>query len=199
MGKSQQSLSHENSVDPMEVVYSAKKGKAKFNFKFNQDTELSGYMKVRVWVEARPKKTGDQFPEDMVMFAAVNKLDNKGKSINFYGSVGNKKDMITRGWIKVSRRELDPEESTEWHPVQKGTSELLLKPGEVVPVDIELYPSSTFFSAGESLQLILASNEIISSPPYRKSAVINSGEHVLHFGGKYDSFILVPIIPPKEK
>jgi predicted acyl esterase len=113
--------------------------------------------------------------------------------------VGNKKDMITRGWIKVSRRELDPEESTEWHPVQKGTSELLLIPGEIVPIDIELYPSSTFFSAGESLQLILASDEIISSPPYRKSAVINSGEHVLHFGGKYDSYIQVPVIPPKEK
>ena len=199
MGKSQQSLSLENPVDSLEVVYSAKKGKAKFNFKFNQDTELSGYMKVRIWVEARPKKTGDPSPEDMVMFAAVNKLNNKGKSINFYGSVGNKKDMITRGWIKVSRRELDPEESTEWHPVQKGTSELLLKPGEVVPVDIELYPSSTFFSAGESLQLILASDEIISSPPYRKSAVINNGDHVLHFGGKYDSFLLVPVIPPKEE
>jgi len=195
MGQSEQTLSIENQADPMEVVYSAKNGKAKFNFKFNTDTELSGYMKVRVWVEARPKKKGEPSPEDMVMFAAVNKLDSKGKSVNFYGSVGNKKDMITRGWLKVSRRELDPEESTEWHPVQKGTSELLLKPGEIVPVDIELYPSSTFFAAGESLQLILASDEIISSPPYGKSAVINNGDHVLHFGGKYDSYLLVPTIP----
>jgi putative CocE/NonD family hydrolase len=199
LDNSEQSLSIENPADPMEVVYSAKKGKAKFNFKFNKDTELSGYMKVRVWVEARPRKKGDASPEDMVMFAAVNKLDQKGKSVNFYGTVGLTTDMITRGWLKVSRRELDPDESTEWQPIQKGTSELLLKPGEIVPVDIEFYPSSTFFAAGESLQLILASDEIIQSPPYKKSAVINKGDHVLHFGGKFDSHILVPVIPPKEE
>ncbi len=192
--KLEQSLTLENPNDPMEVVYSAKKGKAIFNFKFNEDTEISGYMKVRVFVEARPKKTGDPSPEDMIMFAAVNKLDKKGKTVNFYGSVGNTKDMITRGWLKVSRRELDPNESTYWHPVQKGTSELLLKPGDIVPVEIELYPSSTFFFAGESIQLILASDEIISSPPYRKSAVINNGLHVIHFGGRYDSFLLIPKI-----
>jgi len=198
MGKSQQSLSLENPEKPMKIEYSAKKGKAVFNFNFNEDTELSGYMKVRVWVEARPKKTGDPTPEDMVLYVAVNKLDHNGKSVRFYGSVGSSKDMITRGWVKVSRRELDPHESTEWHPVQKGTSELLLKPSEIVSVDIELYPSSTFFSAGESLQLIIASDEIIPSPPYKKSAVINSGIHVLHFGGKYDSYLLIPKIPAKE-
>lgn len=198
MGKSPQSLSLENPEEPMEIVYSAKKGKAIFNFMFNEDTEISGYMKVRVWVEVRPKKTGDPSPEDMVMFAAVNKLDHKGKSVYFYGSVGNKKDMITRGWLKVSRRELDPDESTEWHPVQSGRTEKLLKPGEIVPVDIELYPSSTFFLAGESLQLILSAKEIIPSPPYRKSADINSGNHVLHLGGKYDSYLLVPKILTKN-
>ena len=107
--------------------------------------------------------------------------------------------MITRGWMKVSRRELDPDESTEWHPVQKGTSELFLKPGEIIPVDIELYPSSTFFTADESIQLILSADEIIPSPPYKKSAVINSGNHVLHYGGKYDSYILVPKIPAKKE
>jgi len=199
IGKSPGSMSLENPEEPMEVVYPSKKGKATFNFRFNEDTELSGYMKLRVWVEARPKKPTDPSPNDMVMFTAVNKLNPAGKTVNFYGSVGNTKDMITRGWLKVSRRELDPDESTEWHPVQSGTSEMLLSPGEIVPVDIELYPSSTFFSAGESIQLILSSDEIIPSPPYKKSAVINRGYHVLHFGGKYDSYIQAPVIPRKKE
>jgi predicted acyl esterase len=103
--------------------------------------------------------------------------------------------MVTRGFCKVSRRELDSVESTEWHPVLGGTSELKLNPGEIVPVDIELYPSSTFFSAGEHLQLIIASDEIIPSPPYHKSVDCNHGKHVLHFGGEYDSYLLVPRIP----
>jgi predicted acyl esterase len=190
-----QSLSPDQPEKQMEVVYSAKKGKALFDFKFTKDTELSGYMKLRVWVEARSEKAGEASPDDMALFIAVNKLDQDENSVHFNGSVGINEDMVTRGWCKVSRRELDPVESTEWHPVQKGTSEQKLKTGEIVPVDIELYPSSTFFAAGESLQLIVAPDEIIPSPPYRKSTACNHGKHVLHFGGEYDSYLQVPVIP----
>jgi len=150
-------------------------------------------------VEARPEKAGVATPDDMALFIAVNKLDQDGNSVHFNGSVGINGDMVTRGWSKVSRRELDPVESTEWHPVQKGNSEEKLKAGEIVPVDIELYPSSTFFAAGEALQLFIAGDEIISSPPYKKSAEGNHGMHVLHFGGSYDSYLLVPKIPLREE
>ena len=190
-----QSLALEKPEQPMELVHAAKKGKALFNFKFTEDTELSGYMKLRIWVEVRPKNTGEISPDDMAMFVAVNKLDCDGNAIHFNGSVGNKRDMVTRGDCRVSRRELDPIESTEWHPVQKGESEQSLNAGEIVPVDIELYPSSTFFSAGETLQLIIASDEIIPSPPYRKSVECNHGRHAIHFGGEYDSYLLVPKVP----
>jgi uncharacterized protein len=192
-----ESLSLEKPEKQLEIEYPAKKGKALFNITFTEDTELSGYMKLKVWVEARSEKAGKISPEDMAMSIAVNKVDRDGNSVHFNGSVGNKKDMVTRGFCKVSRRELDPVESTEWHPVLKGDSEQKLKEGEIVSVDIELYPSSTFFSAGESLQLIIASNEIIPSPPYKKALACNYGKHGIHFGGKYDSYLLVPIIPVK--
>ena len=191
-----QSLVFEKPEQPMEVVYPAKNGNALFNFKFTEDTEISGYMKLRVWVEARPGKAEEISPDDMAIFIAVNKLDREGNAVHFNGSVGNKRDMVTRSNCRVSRRELDPVESTEWRPVQIGTSEQKLKAGEIVPVDIELYPSSTFFSVGDTLQLILASDEIIPSPPYKKSVDCNHGKHVLHFGGNYDSYLLVPEIPP---
>lgn len=183
----------------MEVVYSAKKRQALFDFKFAEDTELSGYMKLRVWVEVRAENAGEASPDDMALFIAINNLDQDGNSVHFNGSVGINEDMVTRGWCRVSRRELDPVESTEWHPVQKGASEQKLKAGEIVPVDIELYPSSTFFAAGESLQLIIAPDEIISSPPYKKSASCNHGRHVLHFGGNYDSHLMVPQIRSREE
>ena len=147
-------------------------------------------------VVARPGKAGEISPSDMAMFFAVNKLDCDGNAVHFNGSVGNKRDMVTRGDCRVSRRDLDPVESTEWHPVQNGAAENKLNAGEIVPVDIGLYPSSTFFSAGETLQLIIASNEIIPSPPYRKDVSCNHGEHVLHFGGEYDSYLLVPETTP---
>ena len=53
-----QSLSLEKPGKQAEEEYPAKKGKALFNFKFSEGTELSGYMKLRVWVEARPEKAG---------------------------------------------------------------------------------------------------------------------------------------------
>jgi putative CocE/NonD family hydrolase len=190
-----QSLSPVKPEKHRKVMYPAKKGKALFNFMFTEDTELSGYMKLRVWVEARLGKAGEAQPDDMVMFIAANKLDHDGNPVHFYGSVGNKRDMVTRGFCKVSRRELDPVESTEWQPVLKGASEQKLKAAEIVPVDIELYPSSTFFAQGETLQLIVSSDEIIPSPPYKKDASCNHGMHVLHFGGTYDSYLLVPAIP----
>ena len=190
----QDSLSLEGSQTSMESAYPAKKGKAEFQHTFAEDTELSGYMKLRVWVEARPEKAGEETPDDMGLFVAVNKLDRDGKPVHFYGSVGNTKDMVTRGWCRVSLRELDPAESTEWHPVPKGAREQKLKTGEIVPVDIALYPSSTFFSAGETVQLIVASRQIIPSPPYIKDASFNRGTHVLHFGGEYDSHLLVPTV-----
>jgi len=187
-------LSIEKPERNSELIYPAKSGEAKFDFKFSENTELSGYMKLRVWVEARASKNGDLAPDDMVLFIAINKLDCGGQPVHFNGSIGINWDMVTRGWCKVSRRELDFVESTEWHPVQKGDSEQKLKVGEIVPVDIELYPSSTFFAVGESLQLIIAGNEIIPSPPYKKSASCNHGKHVLHFGGDFDSYLLVPIV-----
>jgi hypothetical protein len=194
LGEQPQSLSLEEPEKQMEVVYPARGGKALFSFKFTKNTELSGYMTLRVWVEARPEKAGEISPDDMALFIAVNKLDRDGNTVRFNGSVGNSKDMVTRGCSKVSRRELDSVESTEWHPVLKGTSEQRLKAGETVPVNIALYPSSTFFAVGETLQLIIASDEIIPSPPYKKSVDCNHGMHVLHFGGRYDSYLLVPKI-----
>jgi hypothetical protein len=181
------------------IEYPARGGQARFRFRFDQDTELSGYMKLRLWVEARAGE-GSSLPppDDMVICVAVSKRDREGRTVHFEGSVGNHYDLVSRGFCRVSRRELDPQRSTEWQPVLSGTSEQRLRPGEVVPVDIEIYPSSTFFVAGESLELIVASDEIIPSPPYRKDLSCNRGRHVLHVGGARDAYLLVPRIPARS-
>ena len=185
-------LTTEAPSETAELTYSGKRGELRFHHTFDEDTELSGYMKLRVWVEARPGLAARQAPDDMGLFVAVNKLDANGDPVHFFGSIGNRKDMITRGWCRVALRELDPVESTEWNPVQAAARWQKLSLGEIVPVDVPLYPSSTFFRAGETLQLIVSSHEIISSPPYSKVAPFNRGTHVVHFGGEYDSHLLVP-------
>lgn len=177
-----------------EVSYKADGGSAKFDFVFDQDTELSGFMKLRLWIEARPMKRGGVWPDDMVLCVYVDKLDRRGRSVRFNGSVGLTEDTVTRGIIRASRRELDNDKSTDWAPVFKGTGEQPLRPGAIVPVDVPLCPSSTFFAAGEGLRLIISSKEEVVSPVFRKDASGNVGRHVVHMGGAYDSHLLVPVI-----
>ena len=84
---------------------------------------------------------------------------------------------------------------SSWEPVLLNARDEKLSPGEVVPLEIAINPSSTFFAAGEGLRLIIAPNEIIPSPPYVKSTAGNRGIHVIHAGGEFDSHLQVPVIP----
>ena len=188
----QQSLSLEMLPVSKELSYSAVKGRSIFLHEFTEDTELTGYMKLRLWIEARSEKADEDTPNDIGLYVAVNKLDRDKKPVHFYGSVGSSKDMVTRGWGRASRRELDPVESTEWNPVLLADREQKLKPGEIVPIEIALYPSSTFFAAGEALQLIVSPRKIIPSPPYFTDVTFNRGLYVIHIGGDFDSYLLVP-------
>ena len=81
------------------------------------------------------------------------------------------------------------------------TREQKLKPGEIVPLDIEIWPSSTRFAAGEKLRLIVQGTDINRYPKdkvpvyFRHEASVNKGRHVIHAGGPYESYLLVPVIP----
>ena len=187
-----QSLSLAIASISQELTYSATTGKLAFQHTFAEDTELTGYMKLRLWMEARPNTNDTEPPDDIGIYVAINKLDRSKRPVPFYGSVGNPRDMVTRGWGRASRRELDPIESTDWNPILKADREEKLQPGQIVPLNIALYPSSTFFAAGETLQLIVSSREIIPSPPYFNDVAFNRGIHIIHYGGDFDSHLLIP-------
>ncbi|MEM8604959.1 MAG: CocE/NonD family hydrolase C-terminal non-catalytic domain-containing protein, partial [Cyanobacteria bacterium P01_H01_bin.121] len=149
-------------------------------------------------VEVCAEDTARRLPDDLGLYVAVSKLDREQEPVHFYGSVGNTQDLVTRGWGRASRRELDPVESTEWNPVLLGQREQKLNPSDIVSLDIALYPSSTFFAAGEALQLIVSPQSIIPSPPYFKDVAFNCGSYAIHCGGPFDSHLLIPEIPPNS-
>ncbi len=68
-----------------------------------------------------------------------------------------------------------------------------------MPVEIEIWPSSTRFAAGERLRLVVQGSDIYRYAPWIVLAghpeTINAGEHVIHTGGKYDSHLLIPVMP----
>ncbi|MCP3730007.1 CocE/NonD family hydrolase [Sphingomonas sp. MG17] len=176
------------------VAYDAATGEAGFSHVFERDTELTGYFKLKLWVEA-------EGADDMDLFAAVQKLDAAGELVNFYYITRFKFGHAAHGWLRVSHRELDAAKSTPWQPYHPHQREERLKPGEIVPVEIEIWPSSTLFRAGEQLRVVVTGSDPF--PPSEEPGVAialhpvtrNAGRHVIHAGGRYDSHILLPVIP----
>ena len=181
-----------------ETTYDGKTGQTVFEHVFTEPTELTGYFKLKLWVEARANAGQAETPNDLVLCCFLDKRDSQGRSVRFYGSVGQDQDMVSRGYGRASRRELDPIVSTDWNPVPLCKKDEFLRSGDVVPVEIAICPSSTFFDAGERLALIVSSQDIVHAPIFKKDTRTNSGQHVLHFGGRYDAHLLVPRIPSPE-
>jgi predicted acyl esterase len=168
-------------------------GEAVFTHRFEADTELSGHAKLKLWVEA-------EGAEDMDLFVALQKLDAAGEPVGmtFYAFFEN--GPVALGWLRASHRALDDARSTPQQPFHTHAREDLLQPGEVVPVEIELWPSSTLFRAGESLRVVVKGMDIYRDglpnlPFARHEDLRNRGTHVIHTGGRYDSHLLVPVIP----
>ena len=176
-----------------EMGYKGKKGSQRFALRFTEDTEITGHAKLSIWMELR-SDIGNQ--DDFNVYAVLNKYDADGKRVPFYGTVGNTEDVITRAYMRASLRELDTEKSTEIIPFQSFRSYQKLTKGEPVFLEIPFAPTSVFFYAGETLELTLASFEIFQSAPFVKDNSLNKGgTHVIHMGGRYHSFLQLPVIP----
>ncbi|MCS7138054.1 MAG: CocE/NonD family hydrolase [Candidatus Caldarchaeum sp.] len=167
------------------VTYEAGDGQCYFDHKFEEDTELIGYMKLKLYVST---DEGD----DMDLFVSIKKLDASMNEVYFYGMNGYIKGPVTRGWLRVSQRELD-EKSTEWLPILKHRGEKRITPGEIVEVEIPLLPSGTLFRQNEVLRVVIAGWDIVNHPMLKYQRVVNRGKHTVYTGGGCESYLLVPV------
>jgi predicted acyl esterase len=149
-------------------------------------------MALRLWVEAHG-------PDDIDLFVGVEKWRGRNY-VPFEGSYGFGRDRITTGWLKTSLRALDQQHSRPFDPVPTFNHHQPLAPGQVVPVDIALGPSATFFRAEETLRLVVAGrwpwplNPLTGQFPaaYPRGP---KGSCTLHWGPERQARLLVPNIP----
>ncbi|MDR1573736.1 MAG: CocE/NonD family hydrolase [Clostridiales Family XIII bacterium] len=185
------SLNREQAEKASKCTYDAKTGRATFDMAFEEETEITGYMKLRLWVEADGS-------DDMDLFVAIQKLDKDGKWLPTY--ILGKPHPGAAGKLRVSMRELDPEKTTDYKPYYTFKSFRKLSPGERVPVDIEIWPTSRIWHAGEQIRVeVMGHYERIDWFEPFDYNTFNNGTHIIHTGGEYDSYLQIPVIPPKYK
>jgi putative CocE/NonD family hydrolase len=148
-------------------------------------------MALRLWVAERGA-------DDVNLVAGVEKWRGRNY-VPFEGSYGFGRDRVTTGWLKVSLRALDPDESRPFEPVPACTRREPLTPGQVVACDIALGPSATFFRAGETLRLIVAGRWLWPRNPLTGQfpAVYEGsprGTCTLHWGPERQARLLIPVI-----
>lgn len=191
-------LQNEPIGSEMKLSYNAEPGAVEDNvlsFKYTAKTpvEVTGYSKLKLWVSAEEA-------DDMDIFVGIKKYDASGNEVLLPDFNQIEYGIVAHGWLRASHRELDLEKSKDYQPVLKHKNLLKLKEGEIVPVEIEIWPSSIYLNTGESLVLVIKGSEIVveevvgTPRGYAHTNTVNKGKHTVYVGGKYDSHLLLPRI-----
>ncbi len=161
-----------------------------FDYTFTSAVDVIGGMKLRLWVEADGS-------DDMDMYVAIKKIDRDGNTVDFPFANVLEQGPTALGWLRVSHRSVDSDRSSNNRPWHTHLREDKLSAGQIVDVDIEIWPSGTRFEAGEGFRLLLRGSDFYTGAVMsRHLETRNNGNHLLHTGGsKYDSFLVIPTLP----
>jgi uncharacterized protein len=153
------------------------------------DTEITGPLAAVLWVSSSS--------EDMDLFLTLRNFDADGKEVLETGQQSTPVP-VAKGWLRASHRELDPELSLPYRPYHRHVRRLYLKPGEIVRVEVEIWPTSMVFKKGHRIRLDVQPRDGIGSSNYMHyHADYNSGAtNTVYAGGDMASYLLLPVIPP---
>jgi len=139
-----------------------------------EDVEITGHINLVLWVSSET--------DDMDVFAYLRDQAPDGSV-----------ETATRGILKVSHRKLDPELSTIYRPFHAHDEEQKLAPGEVVPIEVEIWPTSMVFRKGHRIRL-----DVQPHDGEHYFAAYKLKNNSIYTGGDRPSHVLLPIIPATE-
>jgi predicted acyl esterase len=130
---------------------------------YKHETEFTGHIVVHLNVSAsRDQESSTSGPSDIDLFITLRHLAPDGKEILYTGTVGDPVP-ITKGWLRVSLRKVNEKShrNTFWHPHREylSTDEAPIVPGEVYPVDVEVWPTNVVVEKGGRLVLEVSSGD----------------------------------------
>ena len=180
---------------------------------FERETEITGPSAVKLYVSSSTK--------DADIFAVLRVLSADLKEVVFQGAI-DPHTPIGQGWLRASHRQLDKKLSKPYRPYHTHGKKGPLKPGQVVVLDIEIWPTSIVVPAGYRVALTLRGkdyvypggsggrlsnfkNELSGCGPFLhddprdRPPQVFAGITGLHFGGAARPYLLLPVIPPKKR
>jgi predicted acyl esterase len=155
---------------------------------------------------------------DADVFAVLRAFAPNGEEVVFAGAI-DPHTPIGQGWLRASHRKLDPDRSLPYRPWHPHDERRPLQPGEVVELDVEIWPTSVVLPAGYRIGLTVRGkdyeyaaasggrlsnfkNELrgcgpfLHNDPRDRPAEIFGGRVTLHSDPSRPSYLLLPIVPP---
>ena len=137
----------------------------------DEDVELTGHINLVMWVSSET--------DDMDVFAYIRDMAPDGTV-----------ETATRGILQVSHRKLDPELSTSYRPYHTHDDEQKLTPGEVVPIEVEIWATSMIFEKGHRIRL-----DVNAHDGAHYFAAYNLANNSIYTGGDRASYVILSLIP----
>ena len=110
------------------------------------ETEITGPSALKLLVSSTTS--------DADLFVVLRAFAPDLKEVVFQGAI-DPHTPIGQGWLRASHRKLDKRLSTPWRPYHTHDRRQPLKPGEVVELDIEIWPTCVVLPAGYRLGLTI--------------------------------------------
>jgi uncharacterized protein len=178
-----------------------------------QATEITGPIAAKLFVSSSTS--------DADLFLVLRVFSPDLKEVVFQGAI-DPHTPIAQGWLRASHRKLDKKLSLPYRPYHSHDKSQPLKPGEVVELDIELWPTSIVVPPGYRVALTIRGkdyeyggasggklsnfkNELTGCGPFLhddpqdRPAEVFGGVTTLHFGRAMANHVLLPIIPAADK
>ncbi|MBI2152092.1 MAG: CocE/NonD family hydrolase [Candidatus Rokubacteria bacterium] len=176
----------------------------------DQETEITGPSAAKVHVSSSTT--------DADIFLVLRVFAPDGKEVVFQGAI-DPHTPVGQGWLRASHRKLDPALSAPYRPYHAHDEQWPLTPGEVVELEIGIWPTCVVVPPGYRIGLTIRGrdyeypgpsggrlsnfrNELrgcgpfLHDDPRDRPPDIFGGKVTLHFGPDREAYVLLPIIPP---
>jgi hypothetical protein len=175
---------------------------------FTEEIEITGPAAARLFASSTTT--------DADLFLTLRVLDPDGRDVTFVSAL-DPAGVVATGWLRASHRATDPERSLPyrpWHPHDRTEP---LTPGETVPLDIEIWPTSVVIPAGYRLAVTVQGRDFefpgdgpwpatygvqmkgngmfVHTDPDDRPADVYGGTTTLVSAPDRQSYLLLPFIP----